>query len=685
MRLRTLTALLLTLAWLFPASPAVAAGATTPPFSVTAVARADFGLNVFPDQQLAGKGALTALRKLGTGLQQFPNLGPWSWLENRSKPSGGTDPVTLKHWGRILSSSGNQGLLIFSYDANPTFTGGGTPADARALTRYIVSHQLPITAMVIGSEEYGNWDFAANENPQKTAAYYGQRSDAIARAIHQVDPRMRVGVVFDPDHSPYALAWNQTVLRLTAPDINFVSFHLYPISQPLSNAALLRQIPQIIANETAYIKHQIEHNVPPALVGHIGLWVTEFNPYGPPTPQSTQPVYGAAWVESLLAWRAFGAQRVVVWSFDGQAHVSGPNYPLAPAGASSYDLFALVGDGQAPEIPIDQLYPSGKAIGRLMQAIGSGATLSTWIGDGMFIGQLAGPQGLQACFVNQTDVSRQLTVNGQSVTVPAASFLVRSLSRPIRGIAGFTPAPYAKLASVAAYHPKAPYIADPPDTAYPGEDFTLTGEGFGTRPGYVMLTQGQVQYGAPFNVYKVAIQSWSPRSVTIRLPDGYSGPALQPAVDASLRIVTAGRMVTRKETFAVASPPTGNLAEQATATYTAVHGSSARSRFLAGARLVGQTLTLTGQAFGSKPSLQSASCGGMNQNRLEIRDLTNNANYGYDGSGANCYGLSFQQWSNTRIVLTFGPGAPKAGDVLEILYWGAATDPFTINVVAANP
>lgn len=532
----------------------------TPPTAMMTVNRADFGVDVFSyDQQLSGSGAIRALKKLDIGLQQFPNANTWSWVSNQFHPGDGPAPVSLAKWGHILSSTGSQGLFIFNYDENSTWTGGGNPSDAIALANYIRQKDLPISAIVIGSEEYGSWDFPANLNPEKTATYYGQRADAIARAIHQTDPQLKVGICFNPGERTGDRAWNQTVLRLTADDIDFVSVHDYPIPQSISNADLLQQLPKYITLEMTYVKNEITENIPPARAQHVQVWVTEFDPYGEPGVQSTQPVYGAALVESLITWRALGATRVVIWSFDGGAHVTGPGWPMASSEDTQYGLFALVGDGNAPEIAANSLYPSGQAVADFMQAIGSGGELSTWIGEGLVVGQVARRGSTQAFLINETSDIQRVEINGDSVSIPPATSVRRALPAPIRHVAPFTTASYvAKPPRVCSYT-TIPGINAPPTKIYPGESVTLHGSDLGTSSGYVVLTQGNIEYGAPEDAYKVTIQSWTPLAMTFRVPDGSSGPRLQPGRGVSLRLVTADKLLSATQSIMVTASTEGIL------------------------------------------------------------------------------------------------------------------------------
>ena len=396
----------------------------------TPIARSQYGVNVFSyDQQLKAPSTIPTLQKLGLGLQQFPNDNTWSWTTNTFR-SGAVGAVSLAHWGAILEATGAHGLFIFNYDENPTWTGGGTPADAVALIRYILQLHLPIDAIVIGSEEYGSWDYAANLNPSTSAAYYGHQAAAIAQAIHNVDPAMQVGLVMDPGTLPYDLAWNRTVLGAAGGYVNFVSVHEYLIDQNTSGAGLLARVATDITGALQNLRGQLQADLPPSGPASLPIWITEFNPCYEPGPQATRPVYGAAMVESAILWRALGAARLVLWSYDGQAHAPAPGYPVDTTPHTPYGLFALVGDGIPPELPVNTLYPSGLALSTFLQAVAGGGTLTTWETPGLVVGQVSSGAGFHVFAVNTSRYAAHVAISGHAVTVPPAGLVALRMPGP---------------------------------------------------------------------------------------------------------------------------------------------------------------------------------------------------------------------------------------------------------------
>ena len=594
----------------------------------------DYGVDVFSyDTQLLAPSTVPALETLGMGMQQFPNENQWSWVSNTFR-GGGTAPVSLARWGQLLTATHTTGLFIFDYDENPTFTGGGTPADATQLTQYIVQHHLPITAIVIGSEEYGTWDHSTNLNPSFSAQYYATQALRIAQAIHAVDPAMRVGVSFDLSNGPNGLLWNQTVLRTDASAIQFVSVHDYPNEAgALSNSGLLTTLPQEIAQAMAYVKTEIAANVPAPEASQIQTWITEYNPYGQPGSQSTAPIYGAAMVESAMLWRLDGAQKLFVWSYDGQAHVATPGWPVATNSDAPFGTFALTGDGQSPELAENAFYPSGQALSAYWQAMAGGPTTlqMTQTAQG-YVGTVGRGASARNFLIN-TDTT-PMTV-GPTI-VPAASMAVESGPLTIPGT------PVIASPVTATYQSTPPEFAAPA-SLYPGESVTLSGQNLsaGSSPSRVVISENGVNYGAIPDAYAVDVTQSTPTSVTFIVPNGTSGPVL-PSGTATIQVQTADQTISPPQTVLVTAPPPVTLAAPISAV------------------TPGEWLTLTGSGFGST---QGTGYVEISQNGIHY------------GAPPDAYHLAIAQWNANQIRVQV-PGG-QSGPALT-------PGPATIQVVNAQ-
>ena len=643
---------------------AASAAATITPMTVS-VSRSDYGMNVFSyDSQMNSPSTITGINQLGLGMQQFPNANEWSWTSNTFQ-SGGTGAVSLSDWGHILQQTNNQGLFIFNYDENPTFTGGGTPSNAAQLTHYIVQNHLPITAIVIGSEEYGAWDHYANLNPSFSAQYYATQTAKIIQAIHGVDPSMKVGVSFDLGQQPDDLNWDQTLLRVDGPYINFVSIHDYPNAQQLSDSTLLAVLPSEIGQATSFVKNEITANVPPQYARNIQTWVTEYNPYGEPGPQSTQSVYGAAMVESAMLWRVDGASKLFVWSYDGQAHSPTTNWPVNTSSNTSYGLFALAGDGQAPELPENQLYPSGQALQQYMQAIGSGATLSVWVTNSTVVGQVGSAADATHIFaINTSNSGQSVSLSNSTPSIPAASMTVTSGQTVTSPAASLSATPSTNAAPVSNTEGHIAYQSTPPTitgniSGYPGQTVTIRGTGFETQGpnSSVIVSQSGLNYGGPGDSYGITIKKWSPTRIRFIIPNGTLGPSLN-AGPASIRIETAHQLVSPVSALTVNETPSPDLSVQPGPIYP------------------GGALTISGSHFGS---YQSSGYVIISQNGM---------NY---GGPSDSYKVNILKWSNNAIMVqvpdgSLGPAlSPGTASITVVSGSGIPSQPIGLTITEKPP
>ncbi len=606
------------------------------------VSRSDFGVNTFAwDSQITTTGATSALKSLGVGMQQFPNSVNWNWQTNtavanpQNPINPGNSPESLNAWGKLLTATGQTGLYIFSYDQAPGWTGGGTAQDATQLADYILQHHIPVSAIVIGSEEYGQWNFSQNLHKNKSALAYAKNAAVIAQAIHAVLPVVKIGVSFEDGLSAHALKWDQYVLRLDAPYINFLSVHSYPFSSSVSPSTLLQGLPSAIEKLMATADQQIAANVPAAMASHIGVWVTEWNPESTPGSLSLTPTYGAAMVESLAAWRTAGAQKVFVWSFDGGVDASGSN-----------GTFGLVANGALGSEAMNQLYPSGQAVASFMHAVGSGSTLTSWTGANGFVAEVQQGATGKAFFINTTAATQSYTYDGSNTVVVPSDSMVE-VSASVQSVAGMT----------AYQQPSVPYTGAPltlptlasvPQSVYAGETVTIQGAGFGKRMGYIHLSQGPlvwgastsrtVSWGSPGNSNTVDTLSWSPNEITFVVPnntpapDGHFYSALSVGQSTSLSVVTANQTISSAASVQVSPSPSVSI-EQVSASNL----------------YPGEWVTLKGTNFGS------------NQNGSYLHISENGTSWGAPG---NWYHISFSSWTNDQIRFQVPNGLGGSGKPL---------------------
>jgi len=630
-----------------PGSPSMTPPTSFPPQPLT-VQASDYGVDVFSyDTQLLASSTVPTIETLGMGMQQFPNENQWSWVTNTFR-GGGTAPVSLARWGQLLTATHNTGLFIFDYDENPTFTGGGTPADATQLTQYIVQHHLPITAIVIGSEEYGRWDHSTNLNPSFSAEYYATQVLHIAQAIHAVDPAMQVGVSFDLGDGPNGLLWDQTVLRTDAAAIQFVSIHDYPNATLRSNTGLLTELPQEIAQAMAEVQTEIAANVPPGQATRLKTWVTEYNPYGEPGPQSTASVYGAEMVESAMLWRLDGAQKLFLWSYDGQAHTTAAGWLLATKNEKPFGLFALTGDGQSPELGENALYPSGQALSEYLQAMAGGPTSLAVSQTPQGYAGTVGTGPTTSTFLINTSATPMVLAGA---TVPATALAV--VHGPVAGPIG-TP---VALSPTTAIYQSAPPAFTAPATISPGEMVTLTGQHLtsGPDPSRVVIQENGVDYGGLPDAYGVTVAQSTPTSLMFQVPNGINAPALPPGT-ATLQVQTADQTISVPQSVQVIAPPPITLS-------------------IASAQVTpAEWVTLTGSEFGTT---QGTGYVEISQNGVHYR------------APPDAYHLAMAHWAMHSIMVQIpggqsGPAlAPGSATIHVVNAQGIASHRLTVTVASA--
>lgn len=654
------------------------------------VSRGMFGVNTFAwDSQILSAGAQKALVNLGVGMQQFPNSVNWNWqtnsaVANPNQPSNpGKSPVSIQDWSKILQRTHEAGLYIFNYDQAPGWHGGGTSQDAAALAQYIQQNRVPVTAIVIGDEEYGAWDFNNNLHNNKSAARYAENVVGIAKAIRAILPSVKIGVSFEDSSTQDGLIWDSTVLRTDAPYINFVSVHQYLEPTSVNASQLLSQIPSSIQTAMSTAFQQIYANLPAPQASKISVWVTEFNPEQNAVPLSLTPAYGAAMIESFAAFAAAGASHLFVWSLDW------PN-PSTDAGT-----WGLIADGNLGSFAKNQFYPSGQAVAQFMQAVGDGGTLRAWSGSNGFAATVYGSVS-HSFFINPTNTTQTYTYNvNDTITVSPDSYAETSsainsvsgmstYSLPPNSFSGensamptltsFAPlsvgvdrnsahtaasarpngssAPNAAGASGGAGVPSGslsnpPAAGTNPQTIYPGEDVTLTGADFGTTPGYVSLRQGPlsfgqstlktVSWGAPGNWLTDRVLSWSPTSVTFQVPnntpapDGhyYGQPELNRPIE--IRVVTSQQSISDAiRPTVVPTPAPQILTQESKPVYP------------------GEWLTLQGAHFGPQPGYIQLQQGGVSW-----------------GAPGNSYSVALYRWSSDSITFQVPNGAGNSGQPLS--------------------
>jgi len=242
-RLTVLPALVLVAAQL---SAPTATAQPVPGVSVSVNARA--GLETVSDTAVGANHAIwdttlgtpeVADLMKGAGVQalRYPG-GSYSdiyhWRDHTA-PGGYVAPNTdFDHFMVGARRTGAQPIVTANY-------GTGTPQEAADWVRYAnVEKHYGVKYWEIGNELYGNGHYGsaweADDHPEKTPAEYATLVRQYAEAMKAVDPTIKVGAVLTtpgdwPDGitaSGDAGSWNQVVLSIAGPVVDFGILHWYP-------------------------------------------------------------------------------------------------------------------------------------------------------------------------------------------------------------------------------------------------------------------------------------------------------------------------------------------------------------------------------------------------------------------------------------------------------------------------
>ncbi|MEU5551248.1 cellulose binding domain-containing protein [Micromonospora sp. NPDC047793] len=280
--------LLATGALLGVAPPSV--GAATAPVAVTVNARA--GLAAVPDTALGVNHAIwdsqlgttetsDLLRAAGVQMMRYPGgsyADIYHWRDHTA-PGGYVAPNTdFDTFMAGVRRAGAQPMIIANY-------GTGTPQEAAEWVRYAnVTKGYGARYWAVGNENYGNGHYGsaweADEHPDKSATYYANLVVEYADAMKAVDPDIKVGAVLTmPANWPDGLTagadpgpWNQTVLSIAGPKIDFVDVHWYPGGSPAESLPRTSHITDAVH----LLRQQISRYAGPD-ADRIGISLTEVN------------------------------------------------------------------------------------------------------------------------------------------------------------------------------------------------------------------------------------------------------------------------------------------------------------------------------------------------------------------------------------------------------------------------
>lgn len=243
--------------------------------SVDVTINADEGLGNVPgtayganqavwDANMNTPASVDLLGKAGLGMLRYPggSYGDGYHWQTNTVDGGYVAPGTgFDSFMATTKSVGAQAMLIANY-------GTGTPEEAAAWVRYAnITKGYHDQYWEIGNELYGNGyygaDWEQDDHASKSPATYADNVVRYAQAMKAVDPTIKIGAVLTlPGNWPDGVVasgdsgdWNQTVLPIVAPYIDFAIVHYYP--GQTDAAAVLAQT-DVLPGELTQLRQQID-------------------------------------------------------------------------------------------------------------------------------------------------------------------------------------------------------------------------------------------------------------------------------------------------------------------------------------------------------------------------------------------------------------------------------------------
>jgi hypothetical protein len=255
--------------------------------------------------------------------------------------------------------------------------GTGTPAEAAGWVRYAnkIRH-YGVRDWEVGEEVYLNGFLpGANLEPDahadKSPEAYAQNVVAYAAAMKAVDPGIRIGigiVPLRPAPSPFR-TWDETVLRIAGPAIDFVDLHWFPSAFVAHNQASLLGSAQIIPTVMATTRAEIDQYAGPN-GPHIAMVIGETNSSVADGADQIAPFNGLFLADQTLTLLDNSAESVDMWAL----HNGFGGNPVVGYGDLGLLASGVCADGNCPPPP-DTPYPPYFAMRLLTEVAGHGGQL----------------------------------------------------------------------------------------------------------------------------------------------------------------------------------------------------------------------------------------------------------------------------------------------------------------------
>ncbi|GIF00574.1 cellulose binding domain-containing protein [Paractinoplanes rishiriensis] len=349
-----LGAALLAAATALAGSPMPSAFAAPAPVSVIVNTRA--GLATVPttalgvnhaiwDTTLGSDAVSDLLSGAGVRMMRYPGgsyADIYHW-ETHTAPGGYVAPNTdFDTFMSGVKRAGGEPMIIANY-------GTGTAEEAAGWVKYAnITKKYGAKYWTIGNENYGNGHYGsaweADNRDDKSPAGYANEVIAYSTAMKAIDPTIKVGAVLTmPGNWPDGIvgtgdtaSWNQTVLSIAGPHIDFADVHWYPGG---GNAAEGLTRTEHIGDAVYLLQKQID-TYAGANAGRIKISMTETNvEHG----RNTQP--GALFLaDAYSGLLANGVFTVQWWNVH-----NGMGPVTEVAGQTDYHDYGLLSSGNCNE------------------------------------------------------------------------------------------------------------------------------------------------------------------------------------------------------------------------------------------------------------------------------------------------------------------------------------------------
>lgn len=316
----------------------------------------------------------------------------YHWQSNSVVPgtSFANPTNTFDLFMNVVQSIGAQPIITVNY-------GSGTPAEAAGWVQYAnkggtgysgpvptytggssTGHTYGIKYWEIGNEVYGNGSYTANweydTHTKKGATAYAQNAVQIIQAMKAVDPTIKVGVVLTtPSNWPDGvidtndgdtMAWNQTVLSIAGPYMDFGVIHWYTDYASGGNytdAGLLNS-PAEAAKFTSGLRSLYSQYLG-SRASQVGIALTEMNSNGggfPPGKQTVSLVNGLFLADAYMSFLENGVFNVDWWAEYNGIVTNGDN-SSSLYGTANYGDMGILSSGNSSggitEPPLDTPFP----------------------------------------------------------------------------------------------------------------------------------------------------------------------------------------------------------------------------------------------------------------------------------------------------------------------------------------